>query len=527
MLRGGATKKAFTYGKRGRTNAVDHDEPGSASEEDSDVQSVAQPRLIPPSRSQKIGYAQQHAAHKAVYTSPVKKHAARRDVPLKQDVNLAISSPARASRVSRQKAKVHNPDLLQPTPRRVRVDISTRDDQGREVKQERRTTTVADDHVRWSPVKRTNTRPKSEPSKAARDRVERAAPPPSRASTSTSHTSRNSLGARVRGTRGPKVVDVTTIDSSDEEEDVVAISSSSSSDFSPIAPAVKRGARKNLITISSDESTPEPPRHSQKSISGLSVPRKSEVSQATQRVRLTGSIPQRSWGNPLRHSTPKRTPNTSRPRQLTPTIDRYSRSSGNPRLSKPPVPASPSYSELDLSLSQDITGLNISSSSNYSALAAEPITQPRHLLGLLSECQQESPHEFSAFVDAFPTDVVVRQNTASPLTLGGKKFTFRKVGEASYSEVFGIGSVVLKIIPLQDESAKSSNASDCETPPPSKAADVLKEITVTRAMADVCGDSFVRLLKTYVVRGRYPSRLLELWDEYDETYGSESVRPGR
>jgi serine/threonine-protein kinase haspin len=491
------------------------------------VQSVARPRLIPPSRAQKIGHAQQHAARKAVYTSPVTKHAARRDVPLKQDVRLAVSSPARASRVSRQKAKVHNADLLQPTPRRVRVDISTRDDQGREVKQERRTTTVADDPVRWSPVKKTNTRPKSEPSKAARDRVGRAAPPPPQASTSTSHTSRNNVNARAPGTHGPKVVDVTTIDSSDEEEDVVAISSSSSSDFSPIAPAVKRGARKNPITISSDESIPEPPRHSQKSIGGLSVPRKSEVSQATQRVRLTGSLPQRSLGNPLRHSTPKRTPNTSRPRQLTPTIDRYSRSSGNPRLSKPPVPASPSYSELDLSLSQDIAGLNISSSSDYSALAAEPITQPRHLRGLLSECQQESPHEFSAFVDAFPTDVVVRQNTSSPLTLGGKKFAFRKVGEASYSEVFGIGSIVLKIIPLQDESAKSPNALDSETPPPSKASDVLKEITVTRAMADVCGDSFVRLLKTYVVRGRYPSRLLELWDEYDETYGSESVRPGR
>jgi len=54
--------------------------------------------------------------------------------------------------------------------------------------------------------------------------------------------------------------------------------------------------------------------------------------------------------------------------------------------------------------------------------------------------------------------------------------------------------------------------------------DILKEIVVTRALGEMC-NGFVNLLKTYVVRGKYPSLLLDLWDEYNQTKGSESVRP--
>lgn len=63
-----------------------------------------------------------------------------------------------------------------------------------------------------------------------------------------------------------------------------------------------------------------------------------------------------------------------------------------------------------------------------------------------------------------------------------------------------------------------------EIPAPSDAKDVLKEVIVTREMGEIC-DGFVKLLKTYVVRGRYPSLLLDLWDEYNEKKGSESIRP--
>ena len=102
---------------------------------------------------------------------------------------------------------------------------------------------------------------------------------------------------------------------------------------------------------------------------------------------------------------------------------------------------------------------------------------------------------------------------------------FQKIGEASFSEVFGIGDVVLKVIPLRDEEAAGIIRADEDLPDPSDAKDVLREIIVTRAMGEMC-EGFVQLLRTYVVRGKYPSVLLNLWDEYDKRKGSESVRPG-
>lgn len=149
---------------------------------------------------------------------------------------------------------------------------------------------------------------------------------------------------------------------------------------------------------------------------------------------------------------------------------------------------------------------------------------PKYLKSLLEECHQETcgPHNFSAFIESFPFD---------PITSRGIEdvdVTFRKIGEASYSEVFGIGDVVLKVIPIRDESetGQSFTSGEEDGPAPSDAKDVRKEIIVTRAMGEVY-NGFVKLLKNYVVRGRYPEVLLQLWDEYNERKGSESVRPGK
>jgi serine/threonine-protein kinase haspin len=144
----------------------------------------------------------------------------------------------------------------------------------------------------------------------------------------------------------------------------------------------------------------------------------------------------------------------------------------------------------------------------------------------LTECAQTTPHEFSAFIESFPFDPIVQpidEDFSSPTDV-----QFRKIGEASYSEVFGIGNVVLKVIPLRDDTSASAPTpiSEPETPFPSEAKDVLKEIIVTRAMGEMC-DGFVKLLRTYIVRGKYPELLLALWDEYDKKKGSEGVRPGK
>ena len=197
-------------------------------------------------------------------------------------------------------------------------------------------------------------------------------------------------------------------------------------------------------------------------------------------------------------------PSHNKARQLTPI-----RRKGSSFNQIPPSPSTPT----DIDISFDLDGLTISSISYENP---PPTRQPAHLLSLFEECGQSAPVEFSAFIEAFPFHPIVQSTSSEPIA-------FQKIGEASYSEVFGIGDVVLKIIPLRDE--ESPVRDDVDTPAPSDAKDVLKEIVVTRAMGEIC-DGFVSLLKTYVVRGKYPSLLLDLWDEYNQTKGSESVRPG-
>ncbi|KAG2154994.1 uncharacterized protein EDB93DRAFT_1080979 [Suillus bovinus] len=200
-------------------------------------------------------------------------------------------------------------------------------------------------------------------------------------------------------------------------------------------------------------------------------------------------------------------PPTTKVRQLTPIRRGQSRA---PFQRSFPTPSTPTDADLSLELEQ----LNISDVTEFEDLLP---SQPGCLIPLLSECAQTCPHEFSAFIESFPFDPIVQPTEGDDLDV-----KFRKIGEASFSEVFGIGDVVLKIIPLRDEEKRLTN--DLETPAPSDASDVMKEIIVTRAMGEM-SSGFIKLLRTYIVRGRYPSLLLDLWDEYNERKGSESIRP--
>ncbi|KAL0949250.1 hypothetical protein HGRIS_009328 [Hohenbuehelia grisea] len=216
----------------------------------------------------------------------------------------------------------------------------------------------------------------------------------------------------------------------------------------------------------------------------------------------------------------------ARPRQLTPIRGR----SRKGIFYDPPSPPSPT-TPTDFDLSLELDGLDLNDSLGFDASTGDalPAAKPEfaeYLLPLLTECHQEEcgPYEFSSFIEAFPLDPSVR-----PPNSNGERLHFRKIGEASFSEVFGIGDVVLKIIPLYDGGESTSSRDHAqdegiEGPPPSAANDVLKEIIVTRAMGEV-GDGFVSLVKSYIVRGRYPEVLLDLWDEYLDAKGSESIRP--
>ncbi|KAG9120202.1 hypothetical protein FRC07_004388 [Ceratobasidium sp. 392] len=138
------------------------------------------------------------------------------------------------------------------------------------------------------------------------------------------------------------------------------------------------------------------------------------------------------------------------------------------------------------------------------------------LQSLLSTCSQPEPIDLEAFVSTFSTDDV---HTLYP---SSSRRRWRKIGEASYSEVFGLGGVVVKIIPLRMEGEGA--ILDVDGPFVSEIEDVEKEIAVTRAMGEI-QNGFIKLVRAHVARGSYPQELLELWDAYDRETGSESIRP--
>lgn len=111
----------------------------------------------------------------------------------------------------------------------------------------------------------------------------------------------------------------------------------------------------------------------------------------------------------------------------------------------------------------------------------------QYLSALLAECSQEAPRSFDEFIEGFPSNDTFRQHSAADLA-------FRKIGEASYSEVFAIGDVVLKVIPLRNETmASQASNDDVDWPCESDCKDVLQEIKVTRELGNTC-PGFIKLL---------------------------------
>lgn len=97
--------------------------------------------------------------------------------------------------------------------------------------------------------------------------------------------------------------------------------------------------------------------------------------------------------------------------------------------------------------------------------------------------------------------------------------TLSKLGEASYSEVFlldGEPRTVVKVIPLYISTPVQAQ---------SAVTDVHREMSIMKTLAHL--DGFVKLQGMHIVRGEYPTELLDAWDDFREAYPkrNENSRP--
>jgi hypothetical protein len=145
-------------------------------------------------------------------------------------------------------------------------------------------------------------------------------------------------------------------------------------------------------------------------------------------------------------------------------------------------------------------------------LSVESNPGENHLADALRVCDQSTPHNFATFIDTHriaSTSVKSKKQTAQ---VPANRNRFQKLGEASYSEVFGVYSAssssldevpeaVMKVVPLalvlSDKPSRRSTTSSashdddgllCLT----EMQDIVKEIELTRLMNGI-HDCFVNL----------------------------------
>ncbi|KAK7676876.1 hypothetical protein QCA50_020132 [Cerrena zonata] len=544
---GTRTKQVFTYGRRGHRIVNASDERGqgkpsrttklpavenmthSDSSSDSDYTPSTTKHLNPTMTAQPV----KHKApkKKTIPASAISPKAAKLTSntittrrPLSAQSNNVPHSPAVKSIRKRMKPQVvvNKYVPLKPASPVVKVDIIVLDDTGHTISQERRISRpdVLVNSPEMPPARKSKStavakKPASKPrvTKVVPAKVNKK-PAPVPAAKKSFRTEPILISDSDEDEPTPSIVPVgrklsrpVVLSSGSEiSEDDLPVQDASMESISPPKPPKRTVARKVIL------SSPE---------SDLSSPGAS----SSNRRLPAPDFPQRNNAPPFKHPQP-----IPRPAFPVPTRPTYHARDFTPNqafksfsLHQTPPSPTPSLSDSDLDLSLDLEELALSPSTRKQIAASFKALEtnvPAYLQPLLAECSQKTPHEFSAFIKMFPRDPIVR--------LSHEGFTlpaFQKIGEASYSEVFGIGDVVLKIVPLRDELKRpSDHVEDLDSPAPSDAKDVLKEIVVTRAMGEIC-EGFVKLLRAYVVRGRYPSLLLDLWDQYDKVKGSESVRP--
>ncbi|KAK4684541.1 serine/threonine-protein kinase haspin, partial [Tremellales sp. Uapishka_1] len=159
-------------------------------------------------------------------------------------------------------------------------------------------------------------------------------------------------------------------------------------------------------------------------------------------------------------------------------------------------------------------------------------SEERNLIQKLSNIRLRSPVdellEVTTSSDPQPFASFLTSPALLSLLPGSDSKTVRKVGEASYSEVFSIANaeteMVIKIIPLLADPIEAGEGEE-DIPFCSEVKDVLREVEITKRMSNVPGGGFVKCLGAFVVEGIYPDELLEQWDLWTESHKTESQRP--
>ncbi|CAL1701316.1 unnamed protein product [Somion occarium] len=548
---GTRTKQVFSYGRRGHrivNVSDDHDQrkPYGA-DAFIEVENIAYPKSLLTSKSSPVKLA--HPLSPSPPPTPVQKPVKRKAVSkTKRSPKTTKTSPARSVRhplrafssnvpgspaaipavrkKMKPKSALGKGTPLAPSSPVVKVDIIVLDNNGRRLSQERRLSrpNVQINSPGAPSIKPTKTKPTSKnvskprqkpavPPKVVKRNKEVSRPPvESHRIIIYDSDEENPLAPFSPVGRKPHVPIILSSDSENEAD----MPNHSIESPSPQLPKPRKRVRAKKVVLSSPESDVSPHPKPQRVTPSIFPTKDNTLSSPSQQLfKKIAPLPRPAFTSPV-------LPN--QPRNRTPIRARQDRTTF-------PSPSSPTLTDDDLDLTFDLAELGLSPGTRRQVAASFRelgSAVPAYLQPLLAECSQTTPHEFSAFIEMFPRDRIVHIShdcTEFDSNSAGLP-NFQKIGEASYSEVFGIGNVVLKIIPLRDEDAKRSpdTSADLDAPAPSDAKDVLKEIVVTRAMGEMCG-GFVKLIRTYVVRGRYPSLLLDLWDEYNERKGSESVRP--
>ncbi|KAI0832634.1 hypothetical protein BC628DRAFT_1407066 [Trametes gibbosa] len=533
---GTRTKQVFAYGRRGhrivnvsddidrkKHQETDHVDPRRENALPLFLESVQNsPISLKPSVAQQ---ASQRASKGKKPSPKVTKlggvgHSKAKRHPLGSIVPNAPASPAVAPlRAKRRQIVAKSSALTCPSPI-VNLDIVVVDQQGRRVSQERRISRpdVPANVLADSPL---GAKAKLRPARVlVVKRSERIV--------LSSDTEVDAPVVRPqRNTRGRRVDPIVISDEDSADSDYAPSHGAeqeidSSFEISTPLPKARRGVhrtRTNVVVSPSPSPSSSPPS------SPLATPPVNHMPCPSGPVKAERPTVPQALISRL-HTLPTQTnriqpigpcPSRPKPRKLTPIRARP----GRTVFPAPPSPTTPT--DLDVTFDFDQLSLSPSTLAEVQQLEDAAPLASAYVRPLLEECMQTGPHEFSAFIEMFPFDPIVRDTSATGADAGPPRFL--KIGEASFSEVFGIGNVVLKIVPLRNETAESDDSeATMEGPAPSDAKDVLKEIIVTRAMGASCA-GFVELLRTYVVRGKYPSLLLDLWDEYDERKGSEGIRP--